>query len=353
MNRQRLSPVDRMLCAGTAVAATLVLAGCSSKEEAVTPAAAPPAAAAAQAPVREITQISGELYRVRNNAHYTVFLVTPEGIILGDPINADAATWLKEELAQRFNVPVRYVVYSHHHWDHAAGAAVFNETAELIGHENMPGAIQAYSVGLSGDLVAQDKNGNNQLERDEAQGGLAAQFDFFDRNGDGGITAAEIIAEVVPPESTYSGSRTLTLGGKTVQLVHPGNNHSTDSTVMFFPAERGAFGVDFIGVKRLPGGLLGGGTYDEWINSLKAVEALDFDSFLPGHGPWGSKADVAAFRQYGEDLRTAVLEGIKAGKTVDELKASILMEPYREFENYAIWREQTIEQAYQLLKEGA
>lgn len=333
--------------------AFIAIAGCSPKEEAAAPEAGTPAAAAAPAPVREITQISGDLYRVRNNAHYTVFLVTPEGIILGDPISTDAATWLKGELAERFKVPVRYVVYSHHHWDHAAGGAVFNDTAELIGHENMPGAIQAYSAGLGGDLVAQDRNGNNQLERDEAQGGMAAQFDFFDRNRDGGITAAEIIAEVVPPESTYSGSRTLSLGGKTVQLIHPGNNHSTDSTVMYFPAERAAFGVDFIGVKRLPGGLLGGGTYDEWISSLKAVEALDFDSFLPGHGPWGSKADVAAFRQYGEGLRTAVLEGIKAGRTVDELKASILMEPYREFENYGIWREQTIEQAYQLLKEGA
>ena len=87
--------------------------------------------------VRSITRITGDLYRVQNNGHYTVFLVTPDGIILADPINVEAANWLKAELTERFpNAPVRYVLYSHHHQDHASGAAVFDDTAELVGHEN-------------------------------------------------------------------------------------------------------------------------------------------------------------------------------------------------------------------------
>jgi glyoxylase-like metal-dependent hydrolase (beta-lactamase superfamily II) len=66
-----------------------------------------------------------------------VFLVTPEGIILADPINADFSKWLKGELASRFKVPVRYVVYSHHHWDHDSGGDVFADTARFVGHANM------------------------------------------------------------------------------------------------------------------------------------------------------------------------------------------------------------------------
>lgn len=92
-----------------------------------------------QQPTREITQITSDLYRFVNNNHRTVFLVTSEGIILADPINVGAVTWLKGQLAERFNVPVRYVLYSHHHFDHASGAALFNETAELIAHENCSG----------------------------------------------------------------------------------------------------------------------------------------------------------------------------------------------------------------------
>src|SRR5262245_21472506 len=69
--------------------------------------------ATAQAPVREITQIAGEVYRFRNNNHYAVFAVTPQGIIATDPINAEAAQWLKAELQQRFAKPVKYLIYSH------------------------------------------------------------------------------------------------------------------------------------------------------------------------------------------------------------------------------------------------
>ncbi|MFQ5904529.1 MAG: hypothetical protein ACE5JO_12665, partial [Candidatus Binatia bacterium] len=68
-----------------------------------------------RAPVREITRIAGDLYRFRNNFHYSVFLVTPAGIIATDPINADVAKWLKAELKKRFNRPVKYLIYSHDH----------------------------------------------------------------------------------------------------------------------------------------------------------------------------------------------------------------------------------------------
>ena len=58
-------------------------------------------------PVREITKIAGEVYRFRNNNHYSVFAVTPASVIVTDPIDAGAAQWLKDEIKQRFNQPVR------------------------------------------------------------------------------------------------------------------------------------------------------------------------------------------------------------------------------------------------------
>ena len=48
-------------------------------------------AAAQQPPTRAIVNVTGQLYRAQNNNHYTVFLVTPEGIIMSDPINRDFA----------------------------------------------------------------------------------------------------------------------------------------------------------------------------------------------------------------------------------------------------------------------
>ena len=61
---------------------------------------------------------------------------TSEGIILADPINTDFAKWLKSELDSRFpGIPVRYVIYSHSHWDHIEGGAVFADTAQFVGQE--------------------------------------------------------------------------------------------------------------------------------------------------------------------------------------------------------------------------
>ena len=68
--------------------------------------------AAVQGAKRSITKIAGDVYRFQNNFHFSVFMVTSDGIIVTDPINADAAKWLKAELATRFNQPVKFLVYS-------------------------------------------------------------------------------------------------------------------------------------------------------------------------------------------------------------------------------------------------
>ena len=91
------------------------------------------------APAREITQIAGQVYRFRNANHYSVFAVTPAGVIATDPINADAARWLKAEIARRFNQPVRYLVYSHDHADHISGGEVFADTAIVVAHDQRQG----------------------------------------------------------------------------------------------------------------------------------------------------------------------------------------------------------------------
>ena len=135
------------------------------------PAAQPP-------PQRGIVNVTGQLYRAQNNNHYTVFLVTPEGIIMSDPINRDFARWLKAELATRFKVPVRYVLYTHRDWDHASGGVVFADTAEFVGHRNMLAALAppAGNPPLAPDAVKMDANRNGLVERSEATGAIAERF---------------------------------------------------------------------------------------------------------------------------------------------------------------------------------
>jgi glyoxylase-like metal-dependent hydrolase (beta-lactamase superfamily II) len=304
-----------------------------------------------QARAREIVQIRGDLYYVSGSAN-TVFLVTPDGIILADPVSTEQAAWLKPELDRRFNKPVRYIIYSHHDFDHAEGAAAFGPGAEVIAHENAAKNLDGKLHRLAGGNI--DTNHNGKLDRDEASGGYLSNFDRLDRNHDGAITPEELNQEIRKPDITYTGHRTLTLGGKTVELIYPGRNHSDDMTVVYFPAERAVLAVDFIFPGTTPPVW---GAYDwtplrEWIASIKTVEALDFDTLIAGHGArLGTRADVVANREFLEDLSAAVSKGIADGKSLDEIKRTVKLEKYAKWPNLGASLPNVIEQAYQNLRD--
>jgi glyoxylase-like metal-dependent hydrolase (beta-lactamase superfamily II) len=257
----------------------------------------------AQTEERSITQIAGDLYRFQNRAHYSVFLVTPEGILVTDPINADAAKWLKAELANRFpGVPVRYLVYSHSHADHISGGEVFADTATVVSHERAKQRI-----------------------------------------------AAEQVPTAIP-QVTFSDRKTLELGGRQVELIYLGPSHSDNLIAMRFPAEHTVFAVDIVAVKRLLYQDFPDADLNGLIAGLKTIEALDFDILAPGHGALGGKTDVTDHRRYLETLRDRVKAGMAGGKSVDELKQTVTMSEYASWGMYKEWREPNVAGMYRLLQ---
>jgi glyoxylase-like metal-dependent hydrolase (beta-lactamase superfamily II) len=305
-------------------------------------------------PVRTISQVRGDLYKVQSGggvAAVTVFLVTPEGIILADPLNPEFAAWLKGELATRFpGKPVRFVLETHYHWDHARGGGMFADTAKFIGHENMPKnlALPIHEARPPGDT--DDTNRDGCMTREEAQTGTRAQFDRMNGNGDGCLTQEEIGADVRRPDITFSDTYTVTLGGKRAQLIWAKNRHSNDLYDIYFPDERVLFAADYVWINRLCCNF----AFDRrpittWIASIKALEALDFDTVINSHWESGTRADVVEFREYLEDLHAAVAEGIKAGKSVQELQQSITLEKYKDWVGYPAQLPAMIASAYQSL----
>ena len=302
------------------------------------------------APTRSITPIAGQLYRAQNNNHYTVFLVTPEGVILADPISREFSVWLKQEITQRFKQPVRYVLYSHHDWDHASGGVVFADTAEFVGHANMlvELAVPAGPVPLPTALEKLDTSRNGVLDRAEATGPTATTFDLTDANRDGLLTGAEALRgpvnDVHPPTRTFTDRHVVTLGGKTVEMIHIGAAHSPDGTAIYFPAERTLFGADTIQVRRLPMGL--GPNIGAWHDTMRRVMAIDFDIAAPGHALMGSKKDVAALQQYLVDLTRGVATGVGAGQSLAQIQKTLTLDSYKSFERWDTHRTVHIAEVY-------
>jgi glyoxylase-like metal-dependent hydrolase (beta-lactamase superfamily II) len=305
-------------------------------------------------PARGIVNVTGQLYRAQNDNHYTVFLVTPEGIIMSDPINRDFARYLKQEFATRFKQPVRYVLYTHKDWDHASGGVVFADTATFVGHANMRSgvALPGGNPALPSDAVKMDGNRNGLVERSEATGATAERFDLFDFNRDGILTANELIRgpvnDVHLPSVTFRDRHTVTLGGKRVIMVPLGIAHTDDSTVLHFPDERTVFSADVMQVRRLPQNLVP--SVGAYIDALRTIQSLEYDHAATGHALMGTKKDVAQSLAYLEDLSRGVAAGIGAGRSLQEIQKTLTLDAYKGFERWDTHRTVHIAQVYELLK---
>ncbi len=296
--------------------------------------------------IGEIIKLTGDLYEARTSFHNTVFLVTTDGIILADPISEEFAEWLKAEFAERFGSTVKYVIYSHHHPDHASGGTVFADTATFVGHEQVAAAL---GEPFPRDAAEFDLNGDGRLSRAEATDhAYPSHFDQYDRNGDGYITGAEINAKTPPPDIIYSEHMTITLGDSRVELMHPGSAHSEDITVLLFPEQRAVFGVDFLHVRRFPSTLYGY-PVAKYVDAIAKVQALDFDILIPGHGDVGDKADLVQFLDFLRALDAGVANGIAEGKSLDELRENLFFPGYEDWLLYDERRVNLINETYELL----
>ncbi len=215
----------------------------------------------------------------------------------------------------------------------------------------------------AGDMI--DRNNNGMIDEEDIMipttadpgicGMFPGYFETIDLNGDGVATPAELQVDLVRPDIFYSERMTLTLGGKTVELFHPGKNHGDDMTVVYFPEERTVFATDMIAdalvrddIRSLPSacGPLDGTPIAEWIRSYEAVEALDFDIFAGGHGDFFSHDDVSAARQFLQDLHDAVNQALANGLSLEQMKQEILLQQYSHWAYYEQLREKNIEAAY-------
>jgi glyoxylase-like metal-dependent hydrolase (beta-lactamase superfamily II) len=301
---------------------------------------------------QEIGNLTGSIYYARQDDYVSVFMVTSEGVILVEPVGTEMATWLKGEIAQRFKVPVRYVIYSHHHWDHASGAEVWSDTARIVAQENLVKniAMPPANTPLPNNARMQDANGNGQIERAEAMGNFQRQFALYDADRNGALTGAEVtrgpIAMVRPPDQTFKDRLTLTLGGKRVELIARPIPHDDDNTLVhFIDGTNVLFASDWITIKRLPFGAIIPAETD----MVKAVEAMNFEHFICSHGALGKKADVTANIRYREELRDAVSKAIAAGQTLEQAQASVTMDAYKDWEFFMQQRPANVAGFYRAL----
>jgi glyoxylase-like metal-dependent hydrolase (beta-lactamase superfamily II) len=244
------------------------------------------------------TKVDGtdNVYIFRYGNHQSMFVVTSAGVIATDPIGygrPQAVTTYVDEIRKVSNQPIKYVIYSHHHFDHIAGGKPFKDAgATFVAHKR-------------------------------AQERLAALQD----------------PHTVLVDETVDSNRTITLGDTTLELAYLGLNHSDSSLVMRLPKHKVLFAVDFIPVGSVPGRGMIDSYPLEWEESLKKVLAMDWDKLIPGHpgpgGRLGTKQDVQNLLTFLQDASAAVKAEAQAGKCWDAVEKDLKLPKYESWPGYA------------------
>lgn len=251
--------------------------------------------AAKQPGALKIAKVKGDLYMISGEGGNVAVDVTSDGVLLVDDMfdrnHADILALVKSVTDK----PLKYVINTHQHDDHAGGDSKMLPIVEVIAHKN----ARANLVDIK-------------------------QPYYEDTPG----------TPIGLPRVTFSDELSVFLAGKEVRGKYFGRGHTNGDIVVYFPDLKAIHTGDlFLGTQAGRGGAstrppgvniyvdyAQGGSFMEWTKTLDGILKLDFDTVIPGHGPVSTRADVVKFRADLETMRNRLVGLVKEGKS----KADVL-----------------------------
>ena len=250
-------------------------------------------------------RVKGDLHMIAGEGGNVALYATSDGVILVDDMfdrnHADILAQIKSVTSQ----PLRYVINTHQHDDHAGGAFKMLPIAEVIAHKNVRANLA-------------------DIKRPY----------YEDTPG----------TPIGLPRITFSNELAVHVGGKEVSAHYFGRGHTSGDAVIYFPEVKVIHTGDlFLAIRscgrgaaparpRPPGvpvyvDYVQGGSFLDWSKTMDEMLKLDFDTVIPGHGPVSTRADVVKFKSDLETMRARLIGLIKEGKSKSEL-AKVLEEDY-------------------------
>jgi glyoxylase-like metal-dependent hydrolase (beta-lactamase superfamily II) len=249
-------------------------------------------------PAHQTIKVEGtdNVYVFRSGNRQSMFVVTSAGVIATDPAGygqpARVPAYL-EEIRKVTDKPIKYLIYSHHHFDHIAGGKPFKDAgAKIIAHKRAK------------ERLAVLKDPGTPL-----------------------------------PDEVMDKKKVIKLGDTTLELTYHGLNHSDSTIAMRLPKEKVIFVVDLLPVGSIPGR----GMIDfyplEAEKAIRSILKLDWDKLIPGHpgapdGRLGTKADAEAQLTFLQDASEAVMVAAREGKCWDGVEKELKLPKYENWPGY-------------------
>lgn len=171
----------------------------------------------------------------------------PKWAVVIDTLMPEESLEIRDFVEKRLEIPVRYVINTHHHADHCWGNCFF-PGATVIGHERCRQLLV--------------NGGPNALE-------MASQESSFYKK-----------LKIVPPHITFSsGIFTLQVGKKNLRLF-PAPGHSEDNIAILIEEDR----ILFSGDAFMPLPFIVEGNIDMFIETIRSFSDLSLENIIQGHG---------------------------------------------------------------------
>lgn len=270
------------------------------------------------------------------------FIVTTEGVVVVD--TQARPSWARDlitEIRKITDKPVRYVVNTHWHGDHTLGnqayTAAFGSSVEIVAQSNtredlitrggpqletqrtrtLPDSIAALEKQLADGKDAKGAALTSDT-RQQMQAQLAAQKTQLEEAK---------LTHITPPTLTYENKMTLHLGGREIDLLHWGNAHTRGDTVVYLPKEHVVITGDLL-TNGIP--VMRTAYPVEWIATLDAIDKLDWNAAIPGHGNvQQGKEQLEKLDAYMKDVVASVRDAVTKGMTMEQAEKSIDLSKYK------------------------
>jgi glyoxylase-like metal-dependent hydrolase (beta-lactamase superfamily II) len=248
-------------------------------------------------------------------------------------LTPQAAGDLRAAAEQLTGHGVAYVVNTHFHADHIGGNQAF-AGATIIATERTRELIEG-RIALLREQAAEYPQHVRELEesltreqdprkRAELEADVGDMREFVD---------ALPTLDPQLPNLLFAERLVLRGSARAVEVLSYGGGHTPSDAFLYLPAEHVAIMGDLCGVQTHMA--LRFGDAAEWVRILERVEALDIEAVIPGHGPVGSRADLAAMRQYLADLQRLADEAVAEGLAPEQATTIAMPEQYQPWGFYS------------------
>ena len=260
-----------------------------------------------------------------------ILIHTPEGNVIVDtlmsPKRGEAAR--RALLASAPGGPIKAIIYTHSHIDHIGGASIWMDDNPQIWATNnfVEHFYKQYQVFLPIETI-----------RGRRQFGDHASLEDLPCNGIGrrtDIKAAQEGAGIRLPTQTFSGSKALSFGGVTIEMMEaPGETR--DQLIVWIPQDRTVIAADdfywaFPNLYTIRG--TSPRPVDDWIRSIDKIRGLKPEHLVPCHtipvkGEKEINTILTNYRDAIQWVRDETIRGANKGYDIDTIAQNITLPPH-------------------------